>query len=100
MRARPNRPSCWCDSAVTRERIARRADEITRQWKVNQSYGTCTYLICRLNGGCMTQYERHSNTADHAVGQPAPPKTLQWDDVVRLARHGNPTPPRRVEKTE
>jgi peptide-methionine (R)-S-oxide reductase len=46
------------------------------------------------------QLENRSNTPDRAVDDASPAKTLQWDDVVRLARHGNPPPPRRVEKTD
>jgi methionine-R-sulfoxide reductase len=46
------------------------------------------------------QYEDRSNTADRAEGDSSPAEILQWDDVVRLARQGNPLPSRRVEKTE
>lgn len=46
------------------------------------------------------QYEDRSNTADRAEGDVSSAEILQWDDVLRLARHGNPPPPRRVEKTE
>jgi peptide-methionine (R)-S-oxide reductase len=48
----------------------------------------------------MMQYEDRSNTADRAVGESSSGETLKWDDVLRLARHGNPPPPRRVEKTD
>ena len=48
----------------------------------------------------MMQYEDRSNTADRAVGDSSSVETLKWDHVVRLARHGNPPPPRRVEKTD
>lgn len=46
------------------------------------------------------QYEDRSNTANRAEGDASSAEILQWDDVVRLAHHGNPPPPRRVEKTE
>lgn len=46
----------------------------------------------------MMQYEGHSNTADRAANSSA--EILKWDDVLGLARHGNPPPPRRVEKTD
>ena len=48
----------------------------------------------------MMQHENRSDTSDRAMDDTSPAETLQWDDVVRLARHGNPPPPRRVEKTD
>ena len=46
----------------------------------------------------MMPHENPSNTADRAANSSA--EILRWDDVLRLARHGNPPPPRRVEKTD
>ncbi len=46
------------------------------------------------------QHEDHSNTADRAKDDSSSVEPLKWDDVLRLARHGNPPPPRRVEKTD
>jgi hypothetical protein len=48
----------------------------------------------------MMQYENRSSIPDRAVDDASSAETLTWDDVFRLARHGNPPPPRRVEKTD
>lgn len=37
----------------------------------------------------MMQYEDRSNIADRVVGDSSSAETLKWDDVVRLARHGD-----------
>lgn len=46
------------------------------------------------------QHGDHANPSDRAVSASASAEILKWDDVVRLARHGNSAPPCRVEKTE
>ena len=46
----------------------------------------------------MMQHEDPSNTTDRAANSSE--EILKWDDVLHLARHGNPPPPRRVEKTD
>jgi methionine-R-sulfoxide reductase len=46
----------------------------------------------------MMQPEDPSNTTDRAANSSE--EILKWDDVLHLARHGNPPPPRRVEKTD
>ena len=48
----------------------------------------------------MMQYKDHSNTTDRGLGDSSSAETVTWDDVVGLARHGNPPPRRRVEKTD
>jgi peptide-methionine (R)-S-oxide reductase len=48
----------------------------------------------------MMQHEDHANPSDRAVSDSTSSEILKWDDVVRLARYGNPAPPRRIEKTE
>ncbi len=47
----------------------------------------------------MMQHEGRSNTADRAEGDSSSAKILQWDDVVRWARHGNSPPTRREVRT-
>jgi peptide-methionine (R)-S-oxide reductase len=48
----------------------------------------------------MTQHDDHAGTAGHPAGDSSSAKPHNWSDVKRWAIHGNPTPPRRVEKTD
>jgi peptide-methionine (R)-S-oxide reductase len=48
----------------------------------------------------MTKHDDHAGTADRLAGDASSAKPHNWSDVKRWAIHGNPTPPRRVEKTD